>query len=179
MPKIRPRKIPKFVLRWPLAISLPRGEFVIIDRRDYHKLAKYLWHRTKAGYVVRTRKKSDGPGPKAIYLHLVVFGRSASRCVDHRDRNKLNCRRSNLRPASGSESGCNIAKRVNQVCTSKFKGVSFDPSRRGKKCWVAQLTKNGNRVLMERFHTEREAALAYNVAARKYHGPFAFLNAIT
>ena len=56
---------------------------------------------------------------------------------------------------------------------SNFKGVSFDKAR---KLWRANIHANGKQISLGRFKTEMAAALAYNKAATKYYGEYAWLN---
>lgn len=53
------------------------------------------------------------------------------------------------------------------------------PSKKPKKNtkpWSAAITTNGTRVFLGSFASENEAARAYDVAAKHYHGEFAALN---
>ena len=126
-------------------------------------------------------------GYKNIYLHINKQRKffSVSRLVakhfipnienkeqvDHIDRNKLNNHISNLRWATCSENLGNQLSRKGS--TSKYKGVYFHKSR-GK--WMARIKVNGKRKYLGRFKYEKEAALAYNKAAKEIYGEFALLN---
>ena len=48
-------------------------------------------------------------------------------------------------------------------CSSRYKGVTY-VGKRQAKTWLAQKSCQGNRVLQKYFHTEIEAAQAYNKA---------------
>lgn len=58
-----------------------------------------------------------------------------------------------------------------------FKGVSFKPGKAGRRdCYVARITVNGTREPLGCYGTAKEAALAYDEAARKAFGGDAALN---
>jgi hypothetical protein len=58
-------------------------------------------------------------------------------------------------------------------CASKYKGVC--PTNRNRP-WQARIKVNGKTINLGTYKTEIEAAKAYDVAAKKYHGEFANLN---
>lgn len=134
-----------------------------IDDEDFEKISGRKWYLHSEGYAAAPNYEDGIPG--TVYMHkLIVPGKF----VDHRDRNKLNNRKSNLRCASRSQNNANRVKQ-SRPCTSKFKGVYWE-SDRGK--WTASLK---NRRL-GRFDDEVQAAKAYNEAAEKEFGEFALLN---
>lgn len=93
--------------------------------------------------------------------------------IDHIDGNKLNNHISNLRAANQSENIANSKSRKNS--TSKYKGVSKTKSGSN---WIARIAKDGKQIWLGSFFNEKEAAKAYNEAAIKYFGEFAYLNKI-
>lgn len=50
--------------------------------------------------------------------------------------------------------------------------------KRGKKKYYAKIWKDRKPISLKYWDTPEEAALAYNDAAKKYHGEFAQLNVI-
>ncbi len=124
---------------------------------------------------------------KEYKLHRIVAGRIAGRdllpteCVDHINGDTVDCRRENLRVTTSLQ---NRANTRSYVGVSKYKGVWYDPKRRGHKKWIAQMglvfgVKRYGRINLGRFHTEIEAAEAYNATAREWYGPYARLNEVT
>ena len=100
--------------------------------------------------------------------------------VDHINGDKLDNRRENLRLATRGENEVNKRKRrthKGRKPTSKYKGVTKIKDRR-KKRWRAIITFQKRIIHLGNFYTEKEAAEAYNEAAKKYYGDFAYLNKI-
>ncbi|KAM7459004.1 hypothetical protein BLSTO_00223 [Blastocystis sp. subtype 1] len=62
-------------------------------------------------------------------------------------------------------------KTTSHVFTSGYRGVY---SRSGK--WNAQIQYNGKKVYLGSYSSEEEAAHAYDIAAKRYHGSKAVLN---
>jgi hypothetical protein len=57
--------------------------------------------------------------------------------------------------------------------TSQYIGIYFE-KRTGR--WIARIEHNNKRIWIGRYDSEIDAALAYDDAAKKYHGEFARLN---
>lgn len=143
----------------------PKSE-VIIDREDKPMIEGYRWGLSGNGYI---RNNSIG------YLHDFVLNYKSSPKypVDHEDRNQLNCRKSNLRICKQSQNGINSPLPKNN--TSGYKGVCF--SKAAKK-WMARIKVNYKGIYLGVFDDPKDAAAAYNEAAKKYFGDFAWLNPI-
>lgn len=63
-------------------------------------------------------------------------------------------------------------------CTSEYYGVSYIDYGKRKKRWRAYYFTNKKQIIIGYFNDEIEAALAYNLEARKLFGEFAKLNEI-
>jgi hypothetical protein len=71
-------------------LILLRGETALVDDEDLPRLQKRVWHRHNEGYAVRACCDSGGK-KKNIWLHHEVLGTTVR--IDHKDGNKLNCRK--------------------------------------------------------------------------------------
>ena len=96
------------------------------------------------------------------------------KCIDHRDRNKLNNYYENLRWCSYQQNSMNATKASNR--SSGFKGVSFH--KQANK-WTAQIMTKGKLKYLGLFESEKEAAKMYNEKAIELFGDFAKLNDIS
>ncbi|MFA5293027.1 MAG: AP2/ERF family transcription factor [Phycisphaerae bacterium] len=151
------------------AIKLTLGKYAIVSLEDYEKLNRHKWRALrspKCFYAVRSEKG------KTIYMHNEVLAPAPGMVIDHIDHNGLNNSRQNLQLATRSQNACNRRKRDSK-CTSKYKGVWFN-KREGK--WMSAIKVDGKRIYLGYFDNEFDAARAYDIAAKKYHGKFAVLN---
>lgn len=161
-----------------LKIPLTQGKFAIVGPRDYKYLMQWKWfylkHHSGAGYAVRT-DYSTGER-RTVYMHREILDRMGQvnfMCSDHINKNKLDNRRSNLRPATNGQNQYNQNRR--RTNTSGYKGVSLD-KRRNK--WYARIRVTNRQIFLGCYNNPKEAARAYNEAAKKYHGKFASLNEV-
>lgn len=147
-------------------IPLNNGRFAIVDSADYEKLTRYNWSvRISPEYAMRMENR------KNVYMHNEIMHPLSGLIVDHKNHNGLNNTRENLRLATKSQNSCNQKKRPGR--SSKYKGVCFN-KRFGK--WGASIKFQRKCTFLGYFINEIDAAMAYDEAARKYHGEFAVLN---
>lgn len=139
--------------------------YALVDDSDFEGVSRYRWHLAN-GYVAR-----DAPRPHRvkILLHRELLGLAADdhREVDHRDRNPLNCCRSNLRVATRSLNGQNLP--AQRDARSRFRGVTWD-RKLGR--WRAQVMLRRRNHFLGTFDSETDAAWAAQ-AFRDEHMPFA------
>lgn len=107
-----------------------------------------------------------------------VHGDISGYYVDHINHNSVDNRRENLRLCTMAENLRN-SRKLDRSTSSRYKGVCYMISSKRKKRWIAYIEiEKGKRKYLGYFHTETEAALAYNQAASEYFGEFANLNDI-
>lgn len=160
------------------AITLTNGMIAMVDDEDFDHLNQYEWYLQKDGYAAKCLRISKG-NYKTLLMHRVVMNSPFGLHTDHKDRNKLNNQKHNLRICGSSQNQMNAAKRGN--VTSAFKGVYLWTQKRGYQYYRASLCINGKRFVKS-FPNSREgelmAARAYNELALKHFGEFANLNQI-
>ena len=136
--------------------------YAIVDAADAEIAIRWRWHLMTVGYVGRDEPSEPGRPKEKVYLHRAILGlsRGDRREVDHIDRDRLNCRRSNLRmpPPGGNQQ--NLTARPG---TSVYRGVYW---RKDTSKWAAYVHVQGKVVRLGCFTDELEAA----VVAREARG---------
>ena len=135
----------------------------IIDTEDVERVENHMWYLTDKGYAA-----TNINGKRVKIQHIIMGTKSL---IDHKDRNKLNNRKSNYRFCTSAENSKNIG--ILRSNTSGYKGVCWH--KQAKK-WQARIEVNKIRHYLGLFKTRKEAAKAYNIACLKHHGEFACLN---
>jgi len=152
----RPATIEGDIAKIPLGVNARQG-YAIVDEKDSW-VDKFNWCLFKNGYVSR----------KGEYLHNLILGTPKNGYqVDHKNRDRLDNRRGNLRLATSGQNNSNFP-RENK---SGYRGVY-----RSGNGWQVKVSKNYVSHYVGIFTDIKEAALAYNRKAIELHGEFATLN---
>jgi hypothetical protein len=146
-------------------IKLTQGKVALVDDEDFEYLNQWKWHahkdRLNYWYAIRT------VSGKRIPMHRQIMNTPKDRQVDHIDHNGLNNQRSNLRNCTRSQNQMNRKA----FGKSKYIGVNFKSNK-----IVAQIHVHGKKYHLGYFNTEEAAAIARDIASKKYYGEFANLN---
>lgn len=105
---------------------------------------------------------------KHFYMHRLVYecfkgSIPKDRQIDHINNNSLDNRIENLRIATPGQNGRNSKSK--KGCSSSYRGVRRVPR---KLPWRAELKAANRNIWLGNFSTEKEAALAYDLAACRY-----------
>lgn len=151
-------------------IKLTKGKSAIVDAVDYEYLNQWKWN-FDGNYA---RRNDHG---EYILMHRLINKTPKGLDTDHINQIKLDNRRSNLRTVTHQMNIANRNKFKNN--TSGYIGVTHDKTTTNVfKKWASRIRINGKLIYLGRFINPKEAALAYNQAAKQYFGEYAILNLI-
>lgn len=144
------------------------GKHVLVDDSDFLMLSEHKWYLGTHGYAMTTKhlsgNKKIGVVQKSMSMHRLIMGLDGPR-VDHRDRNRLNNQRGNLRHVTALQNVWNNGKQVGE---SGYLGVR----KESENCFSARL----GQVTIGYYSTAVMAAQAHDIEAVKVRGEFARLN---
>lgn len=158
-------------------ITVSSGHKVKIDREDLDCVNEHSW-RVTTGSTGRLRVVTSIRSPKGS--RSVTLGRflmqptKSKQVYPRRFNDGLDYRKDNLVICTMKERQRLISKRRTNT-SSPYKGVSY---LKAKKKWRAGIEVNSVAINLGDFMHEEDAALAYNVAARKHFGDIAYQNQI-
>jgi hypothetical protein len=147
-------------------IPLTKGLFVQVDDWNYDRLMEHKWYAHKSGsnyYAKRSVWKGED-----VYMHRDIMNTPKELQCDHMDHNGLNCLEENMRNCTNQQNMMNKSA----YGRSSYLGVCL----RGDGYISVSIKVKGKAKHIGMYPTEELAALAYDVAAMKYHGEFANLN---
>jgi hypothetical protein len=150
-------------------IQLSQGQVALVDDADFDRINRVRWHaqRTPEGVFYAIAAGADPQTGKrtTVYMHRMVMRAPKGSAVDHRDGNRLNNQRDNLRFCNPLENVGNSKKQ--RISRMPYKGIL-----RSKNKWRARI----GHVHLGMFCTPEEAAAAYDKAALERFGEFACVN---
>jgi hypothetical protein len=155
-----------------IRIPLTQGKIAIVDATMYSLVSAFRYFASRREgrnnwYAVR----NDTSTNRLIFMHNDIMPLDPPFSPDHINRDTLDNRLSNLRPATPEQQAVNRGPMKHN--SSGYRGVSYF---KHQERWTANLHHKGKRVFFKYTNTPEEAARFYDAAAIKYHGEFAVLN---
>lgn len=139
------------------------GTKFYFDMDDYDKIKNYCWHERINGNYHSIEAWNPKTQTK-IKMHWLI----ADKYFDHKDRNALNNRKYNLRPANSAQNSSN--RNITNRNKTGIVGVRWDKSRNK---WVAHICVNNNKMRLGSFINKDDAIKARLQAEFEYVGEYA------
>ena len=142
-------------------VPLTKGQIAFIDKTDSDIINGHTWgaqyHKKRNVFYAMSHEGS---------MHKIIMNPPKGMDVDHKDRNTLNNRRSNLRICSRTQNNMNRPKQKNN--RSGYKGIAENQCGN----FFARITANKKITYLGTFKTPEEASQAYINAAKEIQGEF-------
>ncbi|MDE1472140.1 HNH endonuclease [Eubacterium limosum] len=144
--------------------TLPDGTEFLIDREDVPRVTQKYW-RVHKEYI--STKATDGSYEK---LHNFLLNYTpGENMVDHINRNRMDCRKSNLRIVTPHQNSMN--RSIGRNNTTGYVGVCF---LKKKKIYKAKISLGNRSIHLGQSKNPIECAQMYNCAAmllfKEFHG---------
>ena len=147
-----------------LKIITQNGDVILADSEDYEKLSKHSWCVSKTGYAVANINR------KVTKLHRYLLDvTDPFMVIDHKNHNRLDNRKTNIRVCSQRENAKNKGA-VNN------KEVGIRETKHGT--YSVRITNDREEIHIGSFKTLEEAKEARLKAERKYHKEFGYHDSI-
>lgn len=161
---------------------------VLVDDQDLHLLQGWGLYIVKHRRLfARLYRYEDGVLVQK-YLHHIILNSGKDDYTDFINGNALDCRRENLKKQTHADLMAKARKSYQESrtghrrkhyseaeYTGKYKNVYY---QKDLNKFTTKISVNRKRIHLGVFNTEKEAALAYNAAARLYFGEDAVLLSI-
>lgn len=136
------------------------NKYFLMDKEDMWLLKECCWHINGGGY------------PSGIYkgeklLHRIVLNAPSNMLSDHKNGNRYDCRKANLRLCNKQENNTNRCKSSRN--TSGYKGISWNKSR---SMWEVHIGYDGKKYNLGYFDNIEEAIEVRKQAEIKHHKNF-------
>ena len=149
-----------------VAVPLMCGGIALVSRQDVDRVMLYHWKRhARTGYAIA---RING---RYVRLHRFILGLVDGQLTDHANHDPLDCTRSNLRVANHSTNTAN-SRPTGRV---GFRGVMLTASNRFK-AYIGKQDGPGKYRGLGTFKSPKDAAKAYDFAAKLVYGDFAYQN---
>jgi hypothetical protein len=136
----------------------------IVDDIDYVEVSKFNWYITAQGYAA-----NHTGGYRT--MHQLINRTPSGYETDHKNRNKLDNRRCNLRTATTAQNNANSPAQANSK--SGLRGVCWS-SKMNR--WRAYINFQGKRHDLGVFETVDQAVATREAAFKHYYGEFALVD---
>lgn len=153
-------------------IHITQGFTAMVDDDDFDIVSQFRWYILKCNdgrkYALTSVYK---PEKHTVRMHQLIMS-FPDGIIDHINHNGLDNQKSNLRVCTPRQNSQNSLGRPSYRI-SRFKGVNFE---KHINRWRSRIVVDNRKLSLGVFETEVEAGLAYDAAAKRHYGEFAYLN---
>ena len=142
-----------------------KNEPFYIDLEDFEKVRDICWWRRDDGYILGYVKG------RTVRLHRYIMNCPEGYDVDHKNHDKSNNRKYNLRITTRSQNNMNKGLQSNN--TSGVTGVCWDNYYQK---WIAQIKVNNKNIRLGGFYNFEDAVRSRKEAENKYFGEYSYEN---
>lgn len=143
-------------------IPLTQGKYTVVDDKDYEYLNQWKWClRGRPGHYYAGRVVQKNNVVTTIWMHRLINNTPDGYETDHRNRNKLDNQRRNLRTFTHAQNVLNAGPQRNNK--SGYRGVSWHKQR---KKWTARAKIDGKYKSLGLFTSPKEASKVYQEAVK-------------
>lgn len=147
-------------------IQIVNGKGVaVVDDADYEAVSAHRWYNHGGGYVTTIIRG------KVVLMHRFLMDAKPGEVIDHRNGDRRDNRRENLRRCNMSQNCAN--SKAPSTNSSGFKGVYWHKKDRR---YMARIKVDYKYIYLGQYKDPVVAARVYDAAARKYFGEFAKTN---
>lgn len=145
----------------------PIRGYALVDDADYEWLNQWEWSWNQ-GYALRRTGSSKFKAEKSVHMHRAIMNPPKNKEVDHKDRNRSNNQRKNLRICTSQQNRGNTSARKNSK--SGILGVWWD---KAQKRWHTKIGFRNKIYWLGSFVKKKDAVKARKDAEKKYLNNFA------
>jgi hypothetical protein len=151
-------------------IPLTQGQVALVDEDDFERVNAFKWQavwekRTKSFYAVHVTNR---PNRTTIQLSRFIMQTPKDLMCDHINHDTLDNRKCNLRTVTVSQNSMN---RRSGNTKTKIKCIELVRNR-----YRVHIRINDKTAYRKSFDTLEDAIIARDVALKKFHGDFAYLD---
>lgn len=144
-----------------------KGEEFYFDLEDYNKIKDYCWHMDDNGYIRTRFRHDDNNANKLVRMHKLILDYDG--IIDHKNCNKSDNRKENLRLVTNSQNCTNKGLLSNN--TSGVTGVYWE---KNKQRWFAEICINYKRIRSNYFKEFTDAVNARKKLEDRYYGEYKY-----
>ena len=148
-------------------ISLTQGKFALVDDEDYDELNKHKWFALKSRKTFYASRKTHNGKRTTVMMHRQILGLvpGDGKITDHRNRDGLDNRRSNLRIVNHAINNHNHGGHSHN--SSGHNGVHWDTQANK---WRARIMVGGKQIHLGYHNEIKDAVEARRLGELKYWG---------